>query len=616
MLNYNKVTSNLASNLVYSFKEVWSFKKHYVIIIMILIILQVLGKAISTYTPPIIINVVENQLRLNIVLLIVFSLIVLNCVHLCIDAVFQHKIWTEYQTKYVYYIKNKIMLACMSMSYSQLENPEMTTLKEKAERANYSCYSMLTTIYIIFSNLLVFMIFGGILATLHPLLLVLLIITAMIYFHFMKYSRNYQHKMKDKNAVIDRKLEYIKTISTDFSYAKEVRLYRMQSWIKSLTKLFFKEHYEIYKTMQKKVFYIDVAHSALTLLRDGVAYIYLVYNTVAGNISVDRFVLYFATIVTVADTINNFVVYFNRLKVESLLVNDLRDFLSITGRDMHEQKVPENRVEDGICIELKNLSFKYPGAKHNTLNQINLRIEKKQKVALVGPNGAGKTTLVKLICGMYEPTEGEILINGKPLPYKSLNAYYKQVSAVFQSTSFLPITIGENIGIVDAKLYDRDKICECLILAGIWDKIKTLPNGIDTNMSKDMYEDAVSFSGGEMQKFMLARAIYKDSSLLVLDEPTAALDPIAENEIYQKYSTIAEDKTSVFISHRLSSTRFCDNIVLIMDGEIKEMGSHEDLLVQKGEYAEIFAKQSYYYQNNINKTSRWEFAHAEEIINE
>ena len=228
---------------------------------------------------------------------------------------------------------------------------------------------------------------------------------------------------------------------------------------------------------------------------------------------------------------------------------------------------------------------------------IDLTIKAGESLALVGINGAGKTTLVKLICGLYRPTKGEILVNGKRIDEYNIEEYYSMISAVFQEIRPLCFTMFEYVASADLnRLTAREDAVSAMKLAGIWEKIESLENGIDTHLMKGIYDDGIDLSGGEMQKLVLARAIYKNGNMLILDEPTAALDPIAENNLYLQYRKLTQDKTSIYISHRFASTRFCDRIVLLEDGVIKESGTHDELMKQNGQYAYMFGVQAKYYK--------------------
>ena len=223
-------------------------------------------------------------------------------------------------------------------------------------------------------------------------------------------------------------------------------------------------------------------------------------------------------------------------------------------------------------------------------------INKGEKVAIVGLNGAGKTTLVKIICGLYNPAQGKVLINGIEKQEYNIYDYYSLFLTVFQDYHFLPISIACNISGKPKEQTDRDKVKKCLDAAGLWEKVSGLENGMDSMLDKQLNENGVELSGGEKQRLILARAIYKDAPILILDEPTAALDPIAESRLYQRYNELSRNKTSIFISHRLASTRFCDRIIFIENGEFVEMGTHEELMEKGGKYAALFRIQSQYYK--------------------
>ena len=250
-------------------------------------------------------------------------------------------------------------------------------------------------------------------------------------------------------------------------------------------------------------------------------------------------------------------------------------------------------------IELRNIYYKYPGAEDYTIKNINLHIKKGEKLALVGVNGAGKTTLVKLICGLYTPTKGEIYINGKKSSSYNRDEYYTLFSVVFQDIHLLPVSIEKNISLQLEEEINSEKVDKVIKMSGLMEKVKSLEKGKDTLLVKSVYKEAIELSGGEMQKLMLARALYKNGPIIILDEPTAALDPIAENEIYRQYNQLTKEHTSIFISHRLSSTRFCDRIVFIQDGKIIEEGDHYSLMELDGEYKNMFDKQSHYYKDSI-----------------
>jgi ABC-type multidrug transport system fused ATPase/permease subunit len=339
-------------------------------------------------------------------------------------------------------------------------------------------------------------------------------------------------------------------------------------------------------------------------LRNGVVYYILLSQLINGSIDVGMFVFYFGAATGFSLWLNSVSGQINNILTMSMNINFIRSFLET--EDNFYRGETHNFSKDintPTCdIELKNLTFNYPNDDNNILTNINVKIKKGEKIALVGANGAGKTTLVKLICGLYYPINGDVTINGASVKNINIYDYYKLFSVVFQDLHLMPITIAQFVSGNGVDI-DRQRVADCLGLAGLYDRVKTCPRGIDTTFHKDLYEDdpGVELSGGEKQKLLLARALYKDAPILILDEPTAALDPIAESEIYQKFNEFAKNKTAVFISHRLASTRFCDRIFLLEEGQITECGNHEQLMAKKGKYYEMFEIQSHYYKENAEE---------------
>ncbi len=267
-------------------------------------------------------------------------------------------------------------------------------------------------------------------------------------------------------------------------------------------------------------------------------------------------------------------------------------------REFVEESVSEGKPEvdfGGVgSIEFSNVFFTYPASDTETIRNMSFKVNKGEDIVIVGENGAGKTTAIKLLCGLYYPSEGDILINGRSSKEFSSDSYFDLFSAVFQDYCFVPMTIAENI--TAEQSYDKERLFAAFDKAGITDKINSLSEKENTLMVKDVYKNAADFSGGEKQKLLLAKAVYKNAPVLILDEPTAALDPISENELYLKYNELTEDKISFFISHRLSSTRFCDRILFIKDGAVAESGTHEELMAKKGAYYRMYQTQSMYYR--------------------
>ena len=252
-------------------------------------------------------------------------------------------------------------------------------------------------------------------------------------------------------------------------------------------------------------------------------------------------------------------------------------------------------------IEFCNVGFTYEGGDKPVLKNLNFKIKAGEKIALVGNNGAGKTTIVKLLCGLYPPTEGEILVDGKTIGEIGIDKYQDKISVLFQDTTPIAFSIAENVCGCDLNHIDKARLKESLEKAGIAKKIESLPKKENSYITQTLDDEGIMLSGGETQKLLLAKAMYKNGPFLILDEPTSALDPLAESKIYEEYNSMAENKTSLFISHRLASTKFCDRIMFLDGGQIVEVGSHDELIKKGGKYREIFDIQSHYYQENANE---------------
>ena len=332
----------------------------------------------------------------------------------------------------------------------------------------------------------------------------------------------------------------------------------------------------------------------LSVARNGIAYFYLIRQTLTQGLPASQFLLYFTAVSGFTTWVTGILKEFSQLHKECLDISNVQEYLNLPEPFRFEGGDPVPKAE-AYELRLENVSFRYPGSDAEIIHNMNLTIRPGERLAIVGLNGAGKTTLVKLLCGFYDPDEGRVLLNGKDIRSFNRQAYYDLFSAVFQEYSELDITVAENVAQSVTDI-DRNRVADCLEKAGLTKMVAELPAGMDTHVGRKVYLDGVQFSGGQTQRLMLARALYKDGPILMLDEPTAALDPIAENDIYQKYAQMTAGKTSVFISHRLASTRFCDRIIFLEHGEITEEGTHEELLKLGSGYAKLFQVQSQYYQ--------------------
>ena len=399
-------------------------------------------------------------------------------------------------------------------------------------------------------------------------------------------------------------MNYISNNAGRANIAKDIRLFNMGSWLEDIYSSTLRLYQSFIAREQKVYIMGNLADVILSFARNGIAYIYLIGLVLNNGLSASKFLLLYTAVGGITIWVSGILTVVTELYKESLEISTLREFLEYPEPFAFENgKAIEPDRNGKYEIELKNVSFRYPGAERDTLKNINLTIKPGEKLAVVGLNGAGKTTLVKLICGFYDPTEGEVLLNGENIKQYNRRDYYSHFSAVFQDSSILPISIAQNIS-QSLDSTDMDKVRKCVNKAGLTENIEKLPKQYDTNLGKEIFDDGINLSGGEAQRLMLARALYKNAPIIVLDEPTASLDSIAENEIYEKYNEITGNCTSVYISHRLASTRFCDRIILIGDNTILEEGTHVELIQKGGKYYELFEIQSQYYRDNEEKAMK------------
>lgn len=590
-------------NVVYLTKNMWTWNKRLFLFFLIQIPLLVLGPSLSIYMPKVLIDSIEKNVSIP------KFLINLGIPILCIIIVETILRASKFKTQgggIVYrfrYIQKQIDKG-IDTDYENIDGPVGQDKFMKATMATMSDQSgtqAITTVLIgIFSNLIGIVLYGSIIFTVHPLFIVFIILTSIINYFLGNYANKYEYKNKDNLAPVQKKLGYIRTKAGDFKAAKDLRLYSMSSWFKDMYNILLKDRVNLEKQNLYRKYLVDFTDGILAFIRDGIAYGFLIYSVLYRDMTMGNFILYFGAIGGFSTWISGIVKNLNELNRVHLETCDLRDYLDMEDKMNRGEgvKLPEE-FELPCDIELRNLCYKYPGANDYAIKDINLHIKKGEKLALVGVNGAGKTTLVKLICGLYTPTRGEIYVNGKKPSEYNRDEYYTLFSTVFQDIYLVPMSIEKNISMNIKENIDDEKMELVLNMSGLMEKVKSLPKGKETLLLKSIYEDAIDLSGGEMQKLMLARALYKDGPIIILDEPTAALDPIAENEIYRQYNELTKEKTSIFISHRLSSTRFCDRIIFIEDGTIIEEGNHNSLMGEDGKYKEMYDKQSHYYKEDL-----------------
>ena len=421
-------------------------------------------------------------------------------------------------------------------------------------------------------------------------MILLILLTCVCEFFLLKILKTKQSETTDNYSKLSGKFEYFYKLSKNAEASKDIKLYGFSDYLVKTAADFIYQIEHINAKYTKQSAAISGVRALLNLVRELVAYAYLTYLVLKNRLSVSDFIFCFGIITGFSNWIMNLVFSFMEI---SRCCTDCALYREFVEESVSEGK-PAVDFGEVRSIEFSNVFFTYPASDTETIRNMSFKVNKGENIAIVGENGAGKTTAIKLLCGLYYPSEGDILINGRSSREFSSDSYFDLFSAVFQDYCFMPMTIAENI--TAEQSYDKERLFAAFDKAGITDKINSLSEKENTLMVKDVYKNAADFSGGEKQKLLLAKAVYKNAPVLILDEPTAALDPISENELYLKYNELTEDKISFFISHRLSSTRFCDRILFIKDGAVAESGTHEELMAKKGAYYRMYQTQSMYYR--------------------
>lgn len=604
MKKNNKVIShNYFDNMKFMFRELWCFEKKAFFFPVFHIVFDILVAIIGIWLPKIVLDLISNSVAtITFVMTVSITTAILMIVKY-ISYNSQQEMFksvTRILNAHFYIRKDWKIL---DMDYSLATSPEGKIKIEKGhDTTGRNIFFNMASFYINFTNLtkniLGFLCFSTILIVLNPIIIIILLVSYLIDAYISYLVHKWEHGTRDKKAKIDNKLYYILDEITSNFFAKDIRAYNMRQWINNKTDVFINEREKLEKQIQTKHLLQELIEVLLFLVINGGAYVFLIWKMLNSDMSIGDFVLFFGVITGFAKWLEEIMKSFKQLTSSLFLVDDYRNLMDTKDERLRGKGRPIPNFDEGIELVLEDVTFKYENSDKNVIDNINLRIRKGEKLALVGANGAGKTTLVKLICGLLNPSSGRILLNGIDIKEFNRDEYYSIITAVFQNVNLLPMSIMENISFCNETECDMELMKNSAKLAGIADRIEGLEDGYNTMLMPHITGSGVNLSGGEIQKLMLARALYKNSPLLILDEPTSALDPIAENQMYQKYNILTQDKTSIFISHRLSSTRFCDRIIYLDNGQICEEGTHDSLMDKGEKYRRLFEIQSHYYKND------------------
>ena len=591
---------NMAQNSWFMIKLAWTSGEKKVIVLSLLSALFAVAlNLINLYVSPTILSVVERKASVSeLILTIVVFVVALMVVSAVSSYVNTNTLYGRISVRCE--IINLLNRKMATTSYQNISDERFKTLKIKVQETigsnRAATEAVWTTLTDLTTNIVGFAFYVVLMSSIQPLLLLAILATTVVSYFVSNRLSEWGYKHREEESEYSTQIYYLGRQSSDLTVAKDIRIFGLRSWLDDLYAKSMAAYTAFKRKEQGVYIWASVTDLVLTFLRNAIAYAYLIGLVIGNGLSVSEFLLFFGAVGGFTAWVSGILGGFNTLHKQSLDISSVRECLEFPEpfkfEDGEPIKTEENRLYE---IRLENVSYRYPGADKDTLTNVNLTLHPGEKLAVVGLNGAGKTTLIKLICGFLDPTEGRILLDGKDIRDYNRRDYYKMFSAVFQEFSLLAGTIATNVA-QDSEGFDMERVKDCVEKAGLRKKIESLKDGYDTYLNREVFEDAMLLSGGETQRLMLARALYKNAPFIVLDEPTAALDPIAESEMYQKYNEMTSGKSSIYISHRLASTRFCDRIIMIADGRIGEEGTHEELLKAGGKYAELYEVQSKYYK--------------------
>ena len=593
----------LISNFIYAWKMSIKGGKGVLIATLFIGIFQAMNALVWVYAPKWIVSFVEKHY--SVTKFVWFTVLV--CAVLFISNALNRYGYTKLDYEFVKtnaFLERLRMRKMFKTDFKNMENPDFLDFGQKAKNALYQgngFHGVLYESHNIISNSII-IIFSSVMIGIRNIwvLIAILFMAIIVGYILGWFGKRDKIKFQDVMAPTNRKLNYLERTSKNFDFAKDIRLFNMSGVFKRefavLNNFFFKKNRQHHNRWIIGALCMESVLLSETLVMYG----WLVWSVLKGEMAISDLLLFIGLVNSLHRNIGFMSWIYSAVKTNTLMINDYREF--VNWKEDSEsfaegEGVEKNLDLDSYEFKFENVSFKYPGHDNYVLKNINLTIKNDSKLAVVGINGAGKTTLIKLIMKLYNPTEGRILLNGRDLRDFDRDEYFKLFSPVFQNIECFALPIFENVSFEVEEETNMDKVTSALERSGLLEKIDMYDAGIRVNLLKIFDEKGIDLSGGEKQKLALARALYKDAPIVILDEPTAALDALAEDRMYREFNNMVKNKIAIFISHRLGSTRFCDQIAMFKEGEIVELGTHSELLEKNGEYAEMFNIQSSYYKD-------------------
>ena len=597
-----KIFINIISNFSYTgkmLKLMWKSDKQYIVYLLLDIIVWSIIPFVNVYLVQESINMLETgadfQNYVPIIVGLVIGNLILNYCHNYLN--YKRDLHGSIISVILY--KN-IFVKTLNLDYEKIIDKNIQEMRELSLRIiDNSRFSVMT---VAFHNLVssIFVITGisYLLAQIDLWILFIVLTIVIVNSISVIYRNRYERKVEiDINPII-RKIQYFMGIGSNYSYIKEMKLFSMNNNVVNEYVNLQKEMYKgVNKTRRLSLFGYTISHISQAILNI-VIYLYLGYRVLVNkNLSIAEFSVFLAAVVNFNGSIQRIFTSHLQINNNGQYLKDYFEFMKINNIEEDESVKQDLIVRKHNIIEFKNVSYRYPNQENYAIKNLSLKFNTGEKLSIVGENGSGKTTLVMLLMRMIDPTEGEILFNGINIKNLKIDEYRKLFSTVFQDFKLFAFTIKENVSALSSeRREDIDKkVNKALYSIGLGEKINSLPKGIYTYIEQIYDKEGILLSGGESQRIAIARALYKDSPIFILDEPTAALDPRVEYEIYSKFEEFTQNKTILYITHRLASTKFCNKIVVLKKGEVIELGTHNELMKMNGYYSELFNMQAQYY---------------------
>ncbi len=603
----NKRTASLQSEKTYS---IWSnfrwgtriyeelLGKHYHIIDMLVILLGVIAPFVGMAFPGVAVWLMQSGYAPG---LIALGILIYALAMKFLD------VWREYvdNAQRMLYFQGRVRMDdiyaghLLDMDYEKMESSDGQKRIKAALRCilsgnEFGIEHVLKQAPLLVLNAIGFLIYSLLVLRISPWVFLYMVVTAVLLGWLNIWQGGYEERIYEKRSLLYMEQGKLLKETLDLKARKDILLYQGKDWL--LRKLEgVNQRLSFFRKRSTRIGSTSsLAMAVLNFIRDAVVYVILITQIAEGLVTVEELLLLLGVVAGHSTWMRGLVEAVQKMAIQNYTITDFRNFLDYGKEEIREESPLFSEIKGRPHeLRLEDVCYRYENAEEDTIRHMSLTIHPGEKLALVGVNGAGKTTLVKLLTGLYRPTSGKIFLDGVDIATIPREQYFREFAAVFQDSRVFACSVEQNVS--GQRETDKCRVRESLVQAGLWERVQMLPEKMGTMLTKNLFPDGVEFSGGETQKLMLARALYQDAPVLILDEPTAALDPIAESSMYERYNEMGKGKTSIFISHRLCSTRFCDRICFLQDGKILEMGTHQTLMAAQGEYARMFAVQAQYY---------------------